>query len=267
MSGIIRVGIGGWIYEPWRGTFYPKGLAQSQELDYASRRLTSIEINATYYGTQKPESFARWREETPAGFVFALKGPRFATNRRVLAEAGASIERFFASGVMNLKEKLGPVNWQLLPTKRYDPADFEAFLKRLPESVEGQKIRHCVEVRHKSFRTVEFVDLLRAYKTGVVLTDKEAFPHIPDMTSSFVYARLQCASKNEASGYPAEALDIWTRRASACSKGKAPDGLETLATPEKRPPKSRDVFIYFIDGFKAKAPAAAMALIEKLAMR
>lgn len=267
MSGTIRVGIGGWIYEPWRGTFYPKGLAQSQELDYASRRLTSIEINATYYGTQKPESFARWREETPAGFVFALKGPRFATNRRVLAEAGASIERFFASGVMNLKEKLGPVNWQLLPTKRYDPADFEAFLKLLPESVEGQKIRHCVEVRHDSFRTAEFIDLLRAYKTGVVLTDKEAFPHIPDMTSSFVYARLQCAPKDEASGYPAEALDIWTRRASACSKGKAPDGLETLATPEKRPPKSRDVFIYFIDGFKAKAPAAAMALIERLSVR
>ena len=132
MKGKIRVGIGGWTYEPWRGTFYPKGLAQKGELDYASRRLTSIEINGTYYGTQKAESFARWREETPEGFVFALKGPRFTTNRRILAEAGGSIERFFASGVMHLKEKLGPVNWQFLPTKQHDPADFEAFLKLLP---------------------------------------------------------------------------------------------------------------------------------------
>jgi uncharacterized protein YecE (DUF72 family) len=264
MTGTIRVGIGGWTFEPWRGAFYPKGLAQKRELEYASRHLTSIEINGTYYGTQKAESFARWREETPEGFVFALKGPRFATNRRVLAEAGSSIERFFSSGVMNLKEKLGPVNWQFLPTKRYDPADFEAFLKLLPKSIEGRKIRHVVEVRHESFRTAEFVELLRAYKTAVVLTDKDAFPQIPDVTSSFVYARLQRASKNKESGYPAQALDLWAQRASTWSKGKVPDGLEPLAGPEKEPPRSRDVFIYFINGFKPKAPAAAMALIERL---
>jgi uncharacterized protein YecE (DUF72 family) len=263
MTGTIRVGIGGWTFEPWRGTFYPKGLAQKRELEYASRHLTSIEINGTYYGSQKPESFARWREETPEGFVFALKGPRFTTNRRILAEAGSSIERFFSTGVMNLKEKLGPVNWQFLPAKRFDPADFEAFLKLLPNSVEGRRVLHVVEVRHEGFRTAEFVDLLRAYKTGVVLTDKDEFPNIPDVTSPFVYIRLQRALEDEESGYPAAALDVWAQRASAWSQGKVPDDLEPLAGPEKRPPKSRDVFIYFINGFKPKAPAAAMAFIEK----
>ena len=160
----IYIGVGGWTFEPWRANFYPEGLAQKKELEYASRQLTSIEINGTYYGSQKPESFARWREETPEGFVFSVKGSRFTTNRRVLAEAGSSIERFFASGVMELKEKLGPINFQFLPTKRFDPADFEAFLKLLPKSVEGRDIRHVVEVRHESFRVPEFVELLRALR-------------------------------------------------------------------------------------------------------
>jgi len=264
MTGTIRVGIGGWTFDPWRGTFYPKGLAQKRELEYASRRLTSIEINGTYYGTQKAESFARWREETPEGFVFAAKGPRFATNRRVLAEAGSSIERFFASGVMGLKEKLGPVNWQFPPTKRFESSDFEDFLKLLPKSIEGREIRNVVEVRHDSFRTAEFIELLRAHGTGVVLTDKEAFPQIPDVTSSFVYLRLQRASEDVESGYPAQGLDLWAKRASAWLQGDVPGGLPPVAGPEKRPPKSRDVFIYFINGFKPKAPAAAMALIRRL---
>jgi uncharacterized protein YecE (DUF72 family) len=264
MTRRIRVGIGGWTFAPWRGTFYPKGLAQKRELEYASQQLTSIEINGTYYGSQKAESFARWREETPEGFVFALKGPRFTTNRRILAEAGSSIERFFTSGVMTLKEKLGPVNWQFLPTKRFDPADFEAFLKLLPKSVEGHKVRHVVEVRHETFRTAEFVALLRAYGIGVVLTDKDEFPQIPDVTSSFVYARLQCTSEGEESGYPAEALNVWAKRAFVWSEGKVPNDLESVAGPEKSPPKTREVFVYFINGFKPKAPAAAMALIEKL---
>jgi uncharacterized protein YecE (DUF72 family) len=264
MTRRIRVGIGGWTFAPWRGTFYPKGLAQKRELEYASQQLTSIEINGTYYGSQKAESFARWREETPEGFVFALKGPRFTTNRRILAEAGSSIERFFTSGVMTLKEKLGPVNWQFLPTKRFDPADFEAFLKLLPKSVEGHKVRHVVEVRHETFRTAEFVALLRAYGIGVVLTDKDEFPQIPDVTSSFVYARLQCTSEGEESGYPAEALNVWAKRAFVWSEGKVPNDLESVAGPEKSPPKTREVFVYFINGFKPKAPAAAMALIEKV---
>jgi uncharacterized protein YecE (DUF72 family) len=264
MTGTIRVGIGGWTFAPWRGAFYPKGLAQKRELEYASQRLTSIEINGTYYGSQKAESFARWREETPEGFVFALKGPRFTTNRRILAEAVSSIERFFSSGIMNLKEKLGPVNWQFPPTKRFDPADFEAFLKLLPKSVEGHPVLHVVEVRHETFRATEFVELLRAYKTGVALTDKDEFPQIADVTSSFVYARLQRSSEGEENGYPAQALDVWAQRASAWSQGKVPNDLEPVAGPEKSPPKPREVFIYFINGFKPKAPAAAMALIERL---
>ncbi len=264
-SGNIRVGVGGWTFEPWRGPFYPADLAQKRELEYASRRLTSIEINGTYYGSQKPESFARWRDETPDSFVFSVKGPRFATNRGVLAEAGSSVERFFASGVMELKEKLGPINWQLLPTKRFDPADFEAFLKLLPKSVEGRAIGHVVEVRHESFRGPDFVALLRAYGIATVLTDKEGFPEIPDVTAPFVYLRLQRCSENIATGYAPGALDKWAESARTWSKGGTPSDAHLIAEPEQKPPKSRDVFIYMINGFKPKAPAAAMALIERLA--
>src|SRR6185436_13649420 len=157
----IYIGIGGWTYEPWRGNFYPKGLSQKRELEYASSRLTAIEINGTYYGSQKPESFRKWHDETPKDFVFTVKGPRFATNRRVLAEAGDSIQRFFASGVTELKDKLGPVNWQFMATKKFDPADFEAFLKLLPKKVDGRAVRHAVEVRHDSFKDKAFIALCR----------------------------------------------------------------------------------------------------------
>jgi uncharacterized protein YecE (DUF72 family) len=261
----IRVGIGGWTFEPWRGTFYPKGLAQKRELEYAGQHLTSIEVNGTYYGSQKPESFARWREETPDGFVFSIKGTRFTTNRRVLAEAGESIERFVTSGITELKEKLGPINWQFLPTKQFDPKDFEAFLKLLPHSVEGHALRHVVEVRHDSFRVPEFIDLVRAHNVAVVLTDKEGFPEIPDVTAPFVYARLQRASEEIETGYSAKALDGWAKRAKQWAQGGAPDDLKTIGAPEAKPPKSRDVFVYMINGHKPKAPAAAMALIAKLA--
>ena len=260
----IRVGVGGWTFEPWRGTFYPADLTQKRELEYASRQLTSIEINGTYYGSQKPESFARWREETPDGFMFSLKGTRFTTNRRVLAEAGQSIERFLTSGVTQLKEKLGPINWQFLPTKQFDPADFEAFLKLLPASVEGWPIRHVVEVRHASFCVPEFIALLRAYNVAVVLTDKDGFPEIPDVTAPFVYMRLQGASEAVATGYTATALDMWAGRARAWSAGGTPADMAPIGGREKSPPTSRDVFIYMINGFKPKAPAAAMALIERL---
>lgn len=263
-NGRICVGIGGWTFEPWRGTFYPKDLPQKRELEYASRHLTAIEINGTYYGSQKPESFARWRAESPEGFVFSVKGPRFATNRSVLAEAGSSIERFLASGVTELKEKLGPINWQFLPTKRFDPADFEAFLKLLPEEARGLPIRHVVEVRHESFRVPEFIALLRKYRVATVFTDKDAFPEIPDVTADFVYLRLQRSAEAVATGYPPKELDKWAERARAWAAGGAPKDLAPIAAPEKKAPKSRDVFVYMINGFKPKAPAAAMALIERL---
>jgi uncharacterized protein YecE (DUF72 family) len=263
-TGRIRVGIGGWTFEPWRGPFYPARLPQKDELKFASRAVTAIEVNGTYYGSQKPESFARWREESPDGFVFAVKGPRFTTNRRVLAEAGPSIERFFGSGVLELKEKLGPVNWQFLPTKQFDPADFEAFLKLLPKSVDGHPIRHVVEVRHPSFRVPAFVDLIRGYDIATVLADGEDFPQIPDVTASFVYARLQRASETVETGYAQDALETWAGHTRAWASGDVPDTLTWIGARPKRRAESRDVFVFFINGFKPKAPSAARALIGLL---
>jgi uncharacterized protein YecE (DUF72 family) len=263
----IRVGIGGWTFEPWRGAFYPPGLPQRRELEFASRKLTSIEINGTYYGSQKPESFARWREETPDGFVFSLKGPRFTTNRRVLAEAGASVERFLSSGVLLLKEKLGPINWQMAATKQYDPADFEAFLKLLPAQLDGQRLRHVVEVRHPSFVRPDFVALLRHYGVAAVIADHASYPRIDDPTAPFIYARLQCASEKQAAGYSVKALTQWAERARLWSEGKLPEDAALIAPAERKPPRARDVFIYMINGFKPKAPAAAMSLIGRLGER
>jgi uncharacterized protein YecE (DUF72 family) len=263
---MIRVGIGGWTFEPWRDNFYPAGLPQKRELEYASSKLTSIEINGTYYGSQKPESFRKWAEETPDDFVFALKGPRFATNRRVLAEAGESISRFFASGVTELGPKLGPINWQFMATKKFDAEDFAGFLELLPKTVDGIAIRHAVEVRHESFQTPEFIALARKHDVAVVVADSETHPQIADPTADFVYARLQNASEEEKIGYPESALSEWKKRAERWAEGGVPADLPLLA---EKPAKSgkRDVFIYMINGFKPKAPFAAMALIEKLASR
>ena len=263
-GGNIYIGIGGWTFEPWRGVFYPEKLTQAKELSYAASKLTSIEINGTYYGSQKPESFRKWAREVPDGFVFSLKGPRFATNRRVLAEAGDSVKRFYDSGVLELGDRLGPVLWQFAPTKKFDGADFGKFLELLPRKLDGRALRHVVEVRHDSFRNPEFIDLLRAHKVAVVLTDKEGFPEIPDVTAPFVYARLQRASEEVETGYAPKAIDQWAKRAKAWAEGGAPDDLTPVGSPEAKPPKSRDVFIYMINGFKPKAPAAAMALIKKL---
>lgn len=260
-KGKIRIGTGGWTYEPWRGSFYPVKLPQKRELEYASRHLTSIEINGTYYGSQRPESFAKWRDETPDDFVFSLKAPRFATNRRVLADAGETIERFFASGVMELKDKLGPINWQFMPTKKFDPVDFEAFLKLLPTSVESRALRHVVEVRHDSFRSREFLVLARAYGVAVVIAGDSNYPQIADPTAPFVYVRIMGTQDGEERGYSSANLDLWASRAKAWSIGEAPESLDHLCALAANDP--RDVYLYVISGHKVKNPAAAIALIQR----
>ena len=259
----IYVGVGGWVYPNWRDNFYPKGLPQKRELEYASSHLTGIEINGTYYGSQKPESFRKWHDETPKDFVFTLKGPRFATNRRVLAEAGDSIERFFASGVTELKDKLGPVNWQFMATKKFDPADFEAFLKLLPKKVNGLAIRHAVEVRHDSFKDKAFVELCRKHGTAIVFAADSEFPLIGDVTADFVYARIMGTQAKEKLGYPAAMLKTWAERARDWEKGASPKASMLLAPAA--PKKKRDVFLFVISGAKEKNPAAAQAIISALA--
>ena len=259
----IYIGVGGWTFEPWRGTFYPDGLTQKRELEFASRKLTSIEINGTYYGSQKPESFAKWHDETPDDFVFAVKATRYATNRRELAGAGESIEKFFSSGLMNLKRKLGPINWQFMATKKFDPEDFEGFLQLLPKSVDGQTIRHALEVRHDSFRTPEFVALARKYDAAVIIAGDSEFPQIADITAPFVYARIMGSAENEAAGYSKTALDQWAERARAWQAGKVAKDLKAIA-PQKADGIARDVFLYVISGYKERNPEAAMQLIARV---
>ena len=259
---MIYAGIGGWVYEPWRDNFYPKGLSQKRELEYASSRVTAIEINGTYYGSQKPASFRKWHDETPKDFVFTLKGPRFATNRRVLAEAGESITRFFESGVTELKDKLGPVNWQFMATKKFDAADFGAFLKLLPRKVDGRAIRHAVEVRHDSFKDKAFVELCRRHDVGIVFGADSEFPLIADVTTDFIYARLMGTSAKEELGYPVAMLKTWAERARDWERGESPKASLLVAPPA--PKKKREVFLFFISGAKEKNPAAAEGLIAAL---
>jgi uncharacterized protein YecE (DUF72 family) len=263
-QGRIYTGIGGWNYEPWRGVFYPKGLPHAQELRYAGEHLTSIEINSTFYSSQKPATFRKWAGEVPGGFVFALKGPRYAVNRRVLAEAGDSVKRFIESGISELGDRLGPLLWQFAPTKKFDAADFGKFLELLPAKVDGRGLRHVVEVRHDSFCAPDFTALLRSFNTPVVFAEHAKYPAIADITGDFVYARLQKGQEKLKTGYPPKALDAWAGRAALWAKGGAPDDLPVV--DEKSKPKNapRDVFIYFIHEAKIRMPAAAMALIERL---
>jgi uncharacterized protein YecE (DUF72 family) len=245
MAGKIRVGIGGWTYEPWRGTFYPQELSPERELEYASRHLTSIEINGTYYSTFKPAVWAKWREATPAGFVFSIKGSRYCTNRKELSGASEAVTRFVSQGLSELRDRLGPINWQFMGTKKFDPEDFEGFLKLLPREIEGLPLRHAVEVRHKSFKTDQFYDLARRYGTAIVFADDEEFPAIEESTADFTYARLMRATESIETGYATEDLDQWYQRAQAWAK-------------------RGDVFVYFISGAKLRAPAAAQALIQRV---
>ncbi len=245
MTGKIYIGIGGWTFEPWRGTFYPEGLTHKRELEYASRKLTSIEINGTYYSSFKPASWAKWHDETPEGFVFAVKASRFCTNRRVLAEAGESVQRFVTQGLVELKDRLGPINWQFMGTKKFEPADFEAFLKLLPREVGKLPLRHALEVRHESFKDERFYDLARKYNAAIVYAHDKDFPEIDQPTADFTYARLMQAEDKAKTGYKPAALDAWAERAKAWAK-------------------KGDAFVYFISGAKVRNPAAAQALIQRI---
>lgn len=263
----VRVGIGGWTYAPWRGLFYPPGLPHAKELAYAGERLATIEINGTFYRTPTAKSCADWARQVPDGFVFALKATRYTTHRKVLAEAGESVGIFINSGIVALGEKLGPINWQLAPTKAFDPDDFAAFLGLLPQSHDGVRLRHAVEVRHDSFATPEAVEIARRHKVAMVFADHASYPAIPDVTADFVYARLQQASAEIETGYDAAALEGWRSATVAWEKGEVPGALKPVA-PQPKPGKGspgkgrgkRDVFIYMINGAKERAPAGAVAL-------
>jgi uncharacterized protein YecE (DUF72 family) len=262
MTGSIRIGIGGWVFPPWRGTFFPDGLPQAEELAYAAGQVTAIEINATFYGPQRPESFRRWRDETPAGFVFSVKGPRGATHRRELDEARGAIDRFFAGGVGELGPKLGPFLWQFPPTRRFEPDWFGGFLGHLPPTLGGRRVRHVVELRHPSFDAPEPVALLRKHNIARALVDAEDRPLFADLTADFVYARLERMEESEPLGYAAPALDRWAARARTWLAGGAPDDLASAGPAA--PAQPRDCFLYCINGAKIRAPAAALALIERL---
>ncbi|ALC13460.1 DUF72 domain-containing protein [Sphingopyxis sp. 113P3] len=242
----IHVGIGGWTYEPWRGPFYPPGHPQKRELEFAGQHLTGIEINGTYYGSQKPETFASWAEAVPDGFRFSVKASRFATNRKRLAEGAASVEKFLTQGVTRLGDRLGPILWQFMATKRFERDDFAGFLDLLPETQDGLPLRHALEVRHESFCDPDFVDLARERNMAIVFADSDEFPRIDEATADFSYARLQRSEEDVETGYDDKALDRWAKRARDWAKG------------------GRDVYLFFIAGAKVRNPAAAQALIAKL---
>ena len=263
-AGAIRVGIGGWTYPAWRGVFYPEDLPHAQELEYASRQLTAIEVNGTYYSSQKPATFAKWRDATPDGFVFTLKASRYATNRRQLAGAKDSVKRFVHSGIAELGPKLGPIVWQFAPTKTFDAEDFGAFLELLPERVDGLALRHVLDVRHPSFLCEDYLRLARRHRAATAYTDSDDYPSMADCTADFVYARLMRASAGFKAGYAPKALDAWAARLRAWAGGAQPADLARAGEPAGAAAQPRDVYAFFINGAKERAPAAARALIERL---
>ena len=241
-AGKIFVGVGGWNFAPWRGSFYPEGLTQARELHYASRQLTSIEINSTFYGLQKPATFKKWHDETPDGFVFSVKAPRFVTHRTRLADAAASLERFLASGLARLGTKLGPINWQLPPTTQFDAQDVAKFLDLLPLELEGRALRHAIEARDPSFDCEEFFSLARARQVAIVEAGDSEYPHLDARTAPFSYLRVMGTRASSPKGYAPAGITRWRARA------------ETLA-------RDGDVFLYFISGAKQRNPQAALALL------
>lgn len=259
-TGIIRTGIGGWTFDPWKGHFYPQTLKAKDELAYASGKLRAIEVNGTYYSSQKPATFAKWASETPEGFVFSLKASRFCTNRRVLADGGESVMKFVSSGITELGPKLGPILWQFMPTKRFDPDDFAAFLALLPPGQDGLALQHVVEVRHPSFVVPEFVQLLRKHKVACVVADHADYPMIADLTGDFVYLRLQKGEDDHPKCYPDDALQPWADRLATYAAGAVPQDLPQVAPDHAPSPSPRDVYAFFITGGKVNAPFGAMAM-------
>jgi uncharacterized protein YecE (DUF72 family) len=262
-SARICIGVGGWDYDPWRGTFYPAGLPKTKQLEYAGQHLTATEVNATFYKLQTPEIFARWAKTVPEGFRFAIKGSRFCTNRKQLAEAGEAIGRFCAQGFTELGDKLGPINWQLAPTKRFDPEEIRAFLALLPTSRDGIRLRHALEVRHESFRCREFVAAAQAAGVAIVIADSDDYPQIADLTADFVYARLQRTREKEPAGYSDDELDRWAKVIRGWGAGEGPKGL-SYVTEAAAPARPRDVFAFVISGAKVRNPAAAQGLIARM---
>ena len=243
-AGTIRVGIGGWDFDPWRGSFYPDGLSKAKQLSYAAQRLTAIEINSTYYSSQKPATFANWAKAVPDGFKFAVKASRFTTNRRVLADGAESVQRFLSQGITELGDRLGPILWQFMATKTFDADDFASFLALLPATQEGVPLSHALEVRHASFIDPGFTALASKAGAAIVFADHDEFPMIDEDTTEFRYARLQRSAEGVATGYDNTALDHWEAK----SREWSTDG---------------DAYVFFISGAKVRNPAAAQALIAR----
>lgn len=263
-SGHIRVGIGGWKFAPWRETFYPQNLTQKNELQYASRQMTAIEVNSTFYAAQRPATYAKWRGETPDGFLFSLKAPGRITQGRLLAGAARGVRAFVFGGLAELGDRLGPVSWQFPPHREFERDDFAAFLDLLPRDLNGYPLRHVLEVRHDSFMCDEYLSLARQHRFPTVYTDSPDYPSFADVTGDFVYARLMRSRSSVVTGYAAKALDRWAANARAWARGKTPDDLQYVSR-EQPAAKSRDVFIFFISAAKERNPAAAIALRNRIA--
>ena len=262
-AGRIRAGIGGWTFEPWRGVFYPKGLKHADELHYASRHLTAIEINGTYYSSFKPDSWAKWRAATPDGFKFAVKASRFCVNRRVLTDAKPSMDIFLGQGLTELGDRLGPILWQFMATKKFDYDDFAGFMDLLPDKLDGLPLKHVIEVRNATFADPKFVGLCRERNVAICVSENENYPLIPDVTSDFVYLRLISASDEIETGYEAEDLDLWADRFGAYAEGRVPGDLAPI--DRTGPPETpRDVYAFVIHEGKVRAPAAAMEFIKRV---
>jgi uncharacterized protein YecE (DUF72 family) len=263
-TGTIRVGIGGWSFEPWRETFYPDKLAKAKELSFASREVTAIEINATFYRTQAPSTYQKWAAETPDDFVFAVKANRFTVNRKNLADGAESVARFLASGMTELGPKLGPILWQLAGTKKFDPDEIETFCASLPHERDGMRMRHVLEVRHQTFVEPRLVEIARKHNVAICLAHSDDYPLIADPTADFCYLRLQTTQDIE-TGYDADEIATWAKRCKDLAAGRPAEGLPLLGPKPKAVP--RDVFVFMISGAKHRNPAAAKALIAALGDR